>query len=457
VLFLRTNQLLGHMKALLTFFSGTLFSIGGQAITVGSFLLFLVLSVGTFLLLRLNYTRILPRLFEKYPFSAKSRKKIRLKLLYLSLAFYVWVSLSILKMDQVIYESDFITIKLTNIFAALLVLIAAQILDAILTRIRQSSRLETQLNSLVKDDRREAPAGHTTQWLVYTIVALFLINTFSMDQSLFVLKGYSVRLDGIFIFIAVMLSARIISWTLTKILLPTYFKSKGMEQGAIYASSQLLGYLVYVVGFFVALNLIDVKMNWLLGGTAALLVGVGLGLQQTFNDFFSGILLLSERTIHVGDVVDVKGAVGIVRKIGLRTSFIETRENITVIVPNSRLITDHVINWTHSHNKARFEIKVHVAFNSDAELVKKILLATVKDQATVSKDPEPFVRFMSWGEYALEFHVLFWSDELMNIEDVKSDIRFELNNKFAEYGVQIPYPQHQIQMSNSAKSFITMT
>jgi len=197
-----------------------------------------------------------------------------------------------------------------------------------------------------------------------------------------------------------------------------------------------LGYLVYVAGFFIALNLIDAKMNWLLGGTSALLVGVGLGLQQTFNDFFSGILLLSERNIHIGDVVDVEGTVGIVRKIGLRTSFIETRENITVIVPNLMLIIGQVINWTHSHDKARFEIKVYVSFNSDAGLLKNILLKTVKDQEKLSKNPASLVRFMNLGEYALEFHVLFWSGELMNIEDVKSDIRFELNNNFVEFGVR---------------------
>jgi len=114
----------------------------------------------------------------------------------------------------------------------------------------------------------------------------------------------------------------------------------------------------------------------------------------------------------------------------------ETLENMTVIVPNLMLIIGQVINWTHSHDKARFEIKVYVSFNSDAGLLKNILLKTVKDQEKLSKNPASLVRFMNLGEYALEFHVLFWSGELMNIEDVKSDIRFELNNNFVEFGVR---------------------
>lgn|GEM_PF-2970178 len=141
-----------------------------------SFLLFGALTLGLFFYLRFVYTKILRCLFEKYPFSINIRRKIRFRLLYLSLAFYFCSSLSVLKIDHVLYQSDFITIKLTNFFAAILVLIGAQILDAILTRIRQSSSMGTRSNSLVTDERSELPAGHTTQWLVHTISGLVAIK-----------------------------------------------------------------------------------------------------------------------------------------------------------------------------------------------------------------------------------------------------------------------------------------
>jgi small-conductance mechanosensitive channel len=186
--------------------------------------------------------------------------------------------------------------------------------------------------------------------------------------------------------------------------------------------------------------MIDVKMNLLLGGAAALLVGVGLGLQQTFNDFFSGIILLFERSIDVDDIVNVNGLIGTVKRIGLRTSKIETRDNITVIVPNSKLVIDNVINWSHSTSLARFEIKVHVSFNSDTYLVKRILEDVASNCNRIEMNPFPFVRFIDFGQYALEFHLLFWSKELINIEDVKSEMRFEINRLFKEHDVEIPYP-----------------
>ena len=176
------------------------------------------------------------------------------------------------------------------------------------------------------------------------------------------------------------------------------------------------------------------------------MVGVGLGLQQTFNDLLSGILLLFERTVEVGHMVKIGEMVGTVKGIGLRTSIIETRENVTVIVPNSKLVTDAVINWSHQDEKVRFIVAVGVAYGSDTEKVKNILLETARDNIYVIRKPAPSVRFVNFGDSSLDFQLLIWSRNFIVIEDIKSDIRFEIDRKFREEGIVIPFPQRDVWM-----------
>ncbi|MEM1122094.1 MAG: mechanosensitive ion channel domain-containing protein, partial [Bacteroidota bacterium] len=193
-----------------------------------------------------------------------------------------------------------------------------------------------------------------------------------------------------------------------------------------------------------ALHFLQINMTVLWGGLAALLVGVGLGLQQTFNDLFSGLVLLFERGIEVGEILEIDGEVGSLKKIGLRTSVIESRDNITIIVPNSKLVVSNVINWTHYDNKVRFRISVGVAYGSDTALVKKILLKTAKAHPNILKRPAPYVRFTDFGNSSLDFELLFFSKKFITIEDIKSDLRFEIDQKFREAGVTIPFPQRDI-------------
>jgi len=187
-------------------------------------------------------------------------------------------------------------------------------------------------------------------------------------------------------------------------------------------------------------------MTVLWGGAAALLVGLGLGLQQTFNDFFSGIILLFERTVELGDVLEVDGTVGTVKLIGLRTSILETRDNITVVVPNSKLVTNNVTNWSHFDKKVRFQVNVGVAYGSDTKLVKELLLKVAMENTAVLEQPSPFVRFTNFGDSSLDFELHFYSREFIDIEDVKSDLRFEIDTFFRENNVDIPFPQRTIWM-----------
>jgi small-conductance mechanosensitive channel len=138
--------------------------------------------------------------------------------------------------------------------------------------------------------------------------------------------------------------------------------------------------------------------------------------------------------------------IGTVQKIGLRTSLIETRESITVVVPNSKLVTDNVINWSHLDKKVKFIISVGVAYGSDTKLVKSILLKVAEEHPEVVEHPNPFVRFTNFGNSSLDFELHFFSRNFMRIEDVKSDLRFEIDNNFRENDVEIPFPQRVVWM-----------
>lgn len=224
-------------------------------------------------------------------------------------------------------------------------------------------------------------------------------------------------------------------------------KRKRLETGQLYAVYQIIKYFLWVIAIVIILDTLEIKITILLASSAALLVGIGLGLQQIFQDFISGIALLVEGTIKVNDIVEIEGGVvGRVREIGIRTSKIETRDNIIEIVPNSKFIAENVINWSHMEKKTRFSVEVGVSYGSSVELVTDVLLKCVKEHKDITKDPAPFVRFTDFGESSLEFELFFWSTENFRVENIKSDLRYQIFSEFAKNKIQIPFPQRDIHI-----------
>jgi len=239
---------------------------------------------------------------------------------------------------------------------------------------------------------------------------------------------------------------------LTQLILLGYYQKNKINLGTQFAVNQLISYFVYVITILTALHYLQVNMTVFWGGFAALLVGIGLGLQETFNDLFSGLLLLFERGIEVGEVVEIDGIIGSLKKIGLRTSIIESRDNITIIVPNSKLVVNNVINWSHYDDKVRFKVTVGVAYGTDTALVKQILLETARAHSFILKRPAALVRFTDFGNSSLDFELLFFSKKFEIIEDVKSDLRFEIDRKFRESGIEIPFPQRDVWIRKGGDS-----
>ena len=322
-------------------------------------------------------------------------------------------------------------------------------------------------NYYVKREAKEGPANYenseaaessarkTLKYIFILVIASYLIRSFSCDLTLYerTIKGVTVKfgLSNILYALLIIMVARLIVWAITQLFLFGVYKTRNMEVGSRYAINQLVKYIVYVFAIIFALDAFGINMNILLGGAAALLVGLGLGLQQTFNDFISGLVLLFERSVSVGDVLEVDGQVGTIKEIGLRSTRMETRGNIDLLLPNHKLVNEKVVNWNHNNDKVRFEINVGVAYGSDTTAVKKLLLKSVKNNPYVIEFPSPFVRFQNFGSSSLDFTLYFFTRNLLIIEDIKSDIRLEIDRIFRENNIEIPFPQRVIRRVDEGK------
>jgi small-conductance mechanosensitive channel len=226
-------------------------------------------------------------------------------------------------------------------------------------------------------------------------------------------------------------------------------EGKFLDPGRSHAIFQVLKYVIWVAAILIAFETIGIKLTLLLAGSAALLVGLGLGLQEIFKDIMSGVAILFEGSLKVGDVVEIQeGLVGKVVEIGLRTSKIETRDNIVMVVPNSKFVTDIVINWSHIEKRTRFHVDVGVAYGSDVDKVTRILLECAQNQEKISSSPKPFVRFNDFGDSSLDFQLFFWSTETFRVEFIKSEIRYKIDAAFRAEGVHIPFPQRDVHIKS---------
>jgi small-conductance mechanosensitive channel len=237
---------------------------------------------------------------------------------------------------------------------------------------------------------------------------------------------------------------RFFIWFTNNLVLSRYFKRRGVDSGRAYAIRQVVLYIMYIVAIILSMQALGLSISVILAGSAALLVGVGLGLQQTFNDLVSGIILLVEGTVEVGDVVVLNNVVGTVTKIGIRTSMVETRDGISILVPNHQLVVEEVTNWSHNNKSTRFHVSVGVSYSSDVRKVEKLILQAAAEHPLVLKTPPPRVQFRNFGDYSLDFMLLFHSNEFLSIEFVKSDLRFRIVEIFREQGVEIPFPQRDV-------------
>ena len=224
---------------------------------------------------------------------------------------------------------------------------------------------------------------------------------------------------------------------------------KKMDSGNTYALYHIIKYIIWILAIGFVLEAIGIKVTLLLAGSAALLVGIGLGLQQTFNDVISGIILLSERSIKIDDILEIDGDIVKIETIGLRTSKALNRDDISIILPNSLITTSKVINWSHQNHKTRFRIGVGVAYGSDVDQVIKILEESAFEHPEVTNRELVEARLMNFGNSSLDFELLFFSKNIFRIGKAKSDIRRIICKKLTENNIVIPFPQMDLHIKSN--------
>lgn len=224
------------------------------------------------------------------------------------------------------------------------------------------------------------------------------------------------------------------------------------DPGAKASMERFARYGVFTLGIFFALSYIGVNMSTLETFGAVLGVGIGFGLQNITQNFISGLILLTERPIKRGDLVDVDGTVGRVLDIRARSTLILTRDDVVIIVPNSEFITKQVVNQSFSGDKIRYTIQIGAAYDADVEKVRELLLEAAGEHPKVLKTPPPSVVFKDFGTSSLDFSLRVWLSELWFNEVILSEIRFEIEKKFKANDIQIPYQQLDIYVKSLPKS-----
>jgi small-conductance mechanosensitive channel len=210
-------------------------------------------------------------------------------------------------------------------------------------------------------------------------------------------------------------------------------------------------WIIYVIIVLITFNSIGVNVTGIFAASAALLIGVGLALQTLFQDIISGVFILVDQTVHVGDIIELEGKVGRVEEIKLRTTRAATADNKVLVIPNHLYLTNSLYNWTQNGTTTREGVNVGVAYGSDVQLVKKILLEIASNHPMVLPDPPPAVLFTDFGDSSLNFRVVFTLGDSFNARFPQSDIRFEIDKAFREHNISIPFPQrdiHIIQKNN---------
>ena len=210
-------------------------------------------------------------------------------------------------------------------------------------------------------------------------------------------------------------------------------------------------WLIYIIVFLVVLSSLGINVTAIFAASAALLIGVGLALQTLFQDIISGIFILVDQSVHVGDIIEIEGKVGRVEEIKLRTTRAVTIDNKVLVIPNHLYLTNSLYNWTQNGSSTRETIDVGVAYGSDVRLVEKLLIKAAKSSSLVFKQPEPRVIFTDFGESSLNFRVAFTIEDSFNARFPKSEIRFAIDKLFRENNISIPFPQrdvHVIQKEN---------
>ena len=220
-----------------------------------------------------------------------------------------------------------------------------------------------------------------------------------------------------------------------------------LDIGARQAVASISRYVFLLLGLLIILQTAGIDLTTLNVLAGAVGIGVGFGLQNIVSNFISGLIIMFERPIKIGDRIVVDNVEGDVVEIGARSTKVLTNDNIMIVVPNSKFISENVVNWMYNDASVRFRIPVGVAYGTDVRKVEKILLEVAQAEPDVLDDPPPVVRFLGFGDSALNLELRAWSTKAVNRKGrLISAINFAIYDKFHEHGIEIPFPQRDLHI-----------
>ncbi len=280
-------------------------------------------------------------------------------------------------------------------------------------------------------------------WGVYNNVDEVSARLLSLEYSI---GEFSISLYMVTMIIVVLYLTNLFSWLVQAMADAHYMTPRKMEYGVKTAMKRLLHYAMFTVGFLVAVSMagLDLQKFTIIAG--ALGVGIGFGLQNIVNNFVSGLILLFERPVKVGDTINIDDQWGTVIKIGLRSTVFETLDRAEIIVPNSDLISQKVTNWTFTSNISRIVLQVGVAYGSPLDEVLKILLRVANEQPDILDSPEPSAIFTGFGESSIDFELRVWISDINKRLKIKSDLGQAVDRHFREHCITIPFPQRDLHL-----------
>lgn len=267
-----------------------------------------------------------------------------------------------------------------------------------------------------------------------------------VNMPLFFIGDTPVTFGGMgsaaFIIVASLMASALIQRAIGNRLVERFKLSSGID----YTIKRCMHYLIFFLGLILAAQCVGLNIGSLAIVFGFLSFGIGFGLQNITSNFISGLILLLERPIGVGDLVSVGDQIGTVAHIKMRATLIKTLDNVSMIVPNSKFIENEVANWSHDDPKIRLHCPVGVAYGSDTSKVKEALLLVAINHPDVLKDPAPEVRFLEFGSSSLDFDLLVWIDKPSKQYVVRSQINFEIDAVFRKENIQIPFPQQDVHL-----------
>jgi len=334
--------------------------------------------------------------------------------------------------------------RISNTLWLFLVFLVARLADNFLAEYLKSRNTTTSQSNV---------SG--VQYFVWLLLGGLIIGQTDLDTNINPVGDITnqIMISELMWALAILIGAHIISSLVIHVILARYYRVNRIEEGAQYALNTLLRYFIYMIAAIIAIQQLGFDANAIWGALAGAAIVVGLGLQQVVNDFASGILLLFERSIVVGNVIHVDGIVGKVTRIGIRASILRTREDTNLIIPNSHLVSNNVVNWNFGRARVKFSIPVGVAYGSDTELVESLLLKSLEDNNRILPKPAPFVWFKSFDDSSLLFELHYWSTHLMEEDAVKSAIRYKIDKLFRASNVEIPFPQRVVHLDPKPNNF----